>query len=262
MRLYYEIARTTFRRSMTYKLANVTGIVVNSFFGYIHSYIFVAVYSVVMSSQVAGFSLHQAISYAWFSQALIMVSQVWIDKEQSKTIVSGDAVSDISKPFDYQAFWLSRFAGNSVYAIIFRAIPIYAVGYLLFHIYLPHDLAVLPLFLISMILSIVVSFMLGYLFNLTTFWTLNPNGILTIGATVQMFFSGFIVPIAYMPDWAAWLSNVLPFQAVVSIPAQVWLGQRKDWTVLLPQVFWLIVLWLAGRLVTRIALRKVTIQGG
>ena len=85
---------------------------------------------------------------------------------------------------------------------------------------------------------------------------------LTLGATLQMFFSGFIVPIAYMPAWLGWLANVLPFQAVISIPMQVWLEQRQSWEVLLPQLLWAIILWWAARWLTGRAMRKITIQGG
>jgi len=261
VRLYYEVGRKAFQRSLAYKLATLTGIIVNSFFGYIHSYVFVAVYSTVLVSTVAGFSLTQAVSYAWLTQALITITQIWFDKEISKTIVSGDAVSDFSKPFDYQTFWFSKFAGNSFYACIFRAAPTYLVGFLLFGAQLPR-LSTWPLFLMSLLLSVVVSFLIGYIFNLTAFWTLNPTGMLTLGATLQMFFSGFIVPIAYMPDWLGWLANILPFRAVISIPMQIWLEQRQTWEVLLPQLLWAFVLWGAARWLTGRAMRKITIQGG
>ena len=123
MRLYYEVGRKAFQRSLAYKLATLTGIIVNSFFGYIHSYIFVAVYSTVLVSTVAGFSLAQAISYAWLTQALITITQIWFDQEISKTIVSGDAVSDFSKPFDYQTFWLSKFARQQFLCLYFSGHP-------------------------------------------------------------------------------------------------------------------------------------------
>ncbi|MBN9391585.1 MAG: ABC-2 family transporter protein [Chloroflexi bacterium] len=262
LRLYYEVGRKAFQRSTTYKLATLTGLVVNSFFGYIHSYVFLAVYSSVLVSTVAGFSALNAVSYTWLSQALITVTQVWFEKDISKTIVTGDVVSDFYKPFDYQTFWFSRFAGNSVYAAIFRAIPTYTIGIIFFGAQLPQHLATLPLFLVSLVFSVTVSFLIGYIFNLTTFWTLNPNGVLTLGAIIQMFFSGFIVPLAYLPDWLGLLADLLPFQAIISIPAQVWLEQHTGWDILLPQIFWVLVLWFAARGVTRLASRKITIQGG
>jgi ABC-2 type transport system permease protein len=256
------VGRKAFQRSATYKLATFTGCVVNSFFGYIHSYVFVAVYSTVLVSKVAGFSLEQALSYVWFSQAMITVCQIWFDKELSKTIVTGDAISDFSKPFNYQLFWLSKFVGNSCYAIIFRAIPTYTIGVIFFGARLPQHFATFVLFVVSLALSVIISFLIGYLFNLTTFWTLNPTGVLSLGASVQMFFSGFIVPLAYLPDWLLWLANILPFQAIISIPMQVWLAQTPSWEILLPQVLWLGLLWLAGAWVTKQAFQEITIQGG
>jgi ABC-2 type transport system permease protein len=261
MRLYFEAARKTFQRSSTYRLATFTGIVVNSFFGYVYSYLYLAIYS-LMAAKVAGFSVLNAVSYTWFTQAMITITQIWFDKEISKTIASGDVVSDFSKPFDYQTFWLSRFMGNSFFAALFRGIPTYAVGMLLFGAQLPKNLATLPLFLVSLTLSVIVSFLIGYMVNLTTFWTINSNGVFMLGATIQMFFSGFLLPLAYMPDWLTSLANILPFQAIITIPAQIWLEQKSNWYMLLPQVIWIGLLWLLARQITRLAFRKVIIQGG
>lgn len=262
LRLYVEVALKAFKRSATYKLATLTGLIVNSFFGYVHSYVFVAVYATALTQEVAGYNLGNAVSYVWFAQASITVVQIWLDNDLSKTIVTGDVVSDFYKPFDYQTFWYSRFLGNSLYSIVFRAIPTYLLGILFFGAQLPQHFSTLPLFAVSLFLSISVSFLISYLFGITTFWTLNPVGFQALGATVQMFFSGFIVPLAYMPDWLNAVAAVLPFQAIISIPAQIWLEQRSDWAVLLPQIFWLIILWFVARWVTAQAMRKVTVQGG
>lgn len=261
MRLYYETARKTFQRSSTYRLATLTGIVVNSFFGYISTYLFLAIYS-LNTGKVAGFSVINVISYTWFSQALISVTQIWFDKELSKTIATGEVVSDFSKPFDYQTFWLSRFVGNSFFSAIFRSIPTYAIGIVFFGAQLPKDLATVPLFLASLVLSVVVSFLTCYMVNLSAFWTISASGVFMLAATVQMFFSGFIIPLAYMPDWLVTLANILPFRAIITIPAQIWLEQTQGWEMLLPQIAWAVLLWFVARFVTRLARRKLTIQGG
>jgi ABC-2 type transport system permease protein len=262
MRLYYETARKTFQRSSTYRLATLTGIVVNSFFGYITCQVFLALYSSVQTEKIANFGLTNTLSYTWYTQAMISTVQVWFDKEISKTIVTGDIVSDFAKPFDYQTFWLSRFVGTSFFSFLFRSIPTYVVGMLFFGAQLPKNLVTVPLFLTSLSLSIGVSFLIGYMVNLTSFWTISSAGSFTIMSTVQMFFSGFVVPIAYMPDWLIGLSNLLPFRAIISIPAQIWLEQQTGWEILLPQVGWLVLLWLLARQITNLARRKVTIQGG
>lgn len=262
IQLYYEVGRKAFQRSTTYKLATLTGLIVNSFFGYIWSNVFLAVYSSTLVSNVAGFSVQNAVSYTWLAQALITVTQIWFNTDLSKTIVTGDVVSDFYKPFDYQTFWFSRFAGNSVYAAIFRAIPTYIIGMIIFQAQLPNHFETWPLFLVSLIFSVTVSFLMGYIFNLTTFWTLNPSGVLTLGAIIQMFFSGFTVPLAYLPDWLGTVANLLPFQAIISIPARVWLEKHTGWDILIPQIFWAVIMWFAAQGVTRVASRKITIQGG
>ncbi|HEX2909476.1 MAG TPA: hypothetical protein VH186_01615 [Chloroflexia bacterium] len=262
MRLYYEVAIKAFQRSSIYRLATLTGIVVNAFFGAIICYVYLAVYGQNPGAKVGGYDLPAILSYMWLSQALIVPTQIWFDKEISKTILSGDVVSDFSKPFDYQAFWLSRFIGNSLFGFLFRTIPTYLFGMLFFGAQLPQKpLTTAPLFFASLVLSIGVSFLIGYMVNLSAFWTINASGTFTLMATVQMFFSGFTVPLAFMPDWLGGLCRVLPFQTIIYSPSQIWLEQGSAW-LLLPQLLWLLILWWLARHLTRVARLKVTIQGG
>jgi hypothetical protein len=63
-----------------------------------------------------------AIDYVWIAQALIMPVYFWNWWEIANTIRTGDVVSDLAKPFDYYAFWLSRDAGRAIYHTLLRHI--------------------------------------------------------------------------------------------------------------------------------------------
>jgi ABC-2 type transport system permease protein len=261
MRLYFEIARKAYRRMGAYRLATLTGIVVNSFFAYIQTYVFIAVFAAV-TAQVNGLDLSRTITYVWLVQAMISITQIWFDREVAKTIATGDVVSDFSKPFDYQTYWFSRFVGNSFFGLIFRSLPTYLIGIIFFQATLPQNSAAYPLFITSLLFTVVVSFLTCFIVNIITFWTLSANGVFNFAIAIQMFFSGFIVPIAFMPDWLAAICYVLPFQAIINVPSRIWLEQEQSWAVLLPQVGWAIGLWFFARWLTALARQKVTIQGG
>lgn len=262
MRLYFEVGRKAFQRSSAYRLTTLTGIVVNSFFGYLYCSIYLGVYAGVNNAPVAGLTAANMVSYLWLTQAIIAPVQIWFNRDIANTIYSGAAVSDFSKPFDYQTFWYSRFLGNSIFSFFFRTLPTYTIGVIFFGASLPKQAATFPLFLLSLILSATLGFLTCYLINITAFWMVNANGAFSIGAGVQMFFSGFIIPIAYMPDWLAAICYALPFQALITVPAKIWLEQEQQLTALLPQIGWIGVLWLLAQQITRLAFRKIVIQGG
>ena len=77
--------------------------------------------------------------------------------------------------------------------------------------------------------------------------------------------SGLLIPIDWFPAWFQSLSMLLPFQAIAYYPLQIYLG-RVDGSpmliLLMLQLFWVVVLCSAGRLVWRLCQRQILIQGG
>ena len=77
MRLYYEIARRSFRRATIYRSAYIAGLLTNSFFGALRCFVYIALYGA--GGTVAGFTLNDAISYTWLTQSLISLGGGWVD---------------------------------------------------------------------------------------------------------------------------------------------------------------------------------------
>jgi ABC-2 type transport system permease protein len=80
-----------------------------------------------------------AIDYVWIAQALIMPVYFWNWWEIANTIRTGDVVSDLAKPVDYYAFWLSRDTGRTIYHTLLRWLPTMLLGVLLFNVHLPAE---------------------------------------------------------------------------------------------------------------------------
>jgi ABC-2 type transport system permease protein len=82
---------------------------------------------------------------------------------------------------------------------------------------------------------------------------------------VATFFSGSLVPLAMMPGWLQNLTLALPFAQALYVPVSLLSGITplsqlpRIWLV---QIVYLLVLAFLSRLVFRVAVRKVTVQGG
>jgi ABC-2 type transport system permease protein len=145
-----------------------------------------------------------------------------------------------------------------------RASLTYVVGMVLFGARIPTPGDALA-FLVAMTLAAVVSFGFSFIVNLTSFWLVDASGIMGFANILMMFFSGFLLPLAFFPPALQAVASVLPFQAITSIPAQVWLGKVEGDALvraLALQVFWVVTLAAVGLVVLRQAMRKVVIQGG
>ena len=264
MRLYWEVARRAYQRQVTYRTENLAGLVTNVFFGYLRAAVFVAVYQ-NGSSSIGGYGAQGAITYAWLTQAMIMVVALWGWWDIELTIRTGDVVSDLAKPFSYVGFWLARDMGRAAYFTIFRAAPILIAGQILFGLQWPSSPHVWLLFAVSLLLAQLVSFGFRFLLNVSAFWTTDARGLGQVAVAATTFLGGFVVPIRYFPDWLQPLILALPFAAITQTPADIFVervqGPALVGTLAL-QVFWAIAMLGAAQFLTLRATQRVIIQGG
>jgi ABC-2 type transport system permease protein len=264
MRLYWEVARRGFSRYATYRGATLAGVFTNSVFGFVRAYVLLAV--VAARPVVGGFDRADLISYVWLGQGLLMVIYLWGWNEVALRIRAGDIATDLSRPFDFQGWWLAQDLGRAAYHAVFRGIPPFVLGWLAFRtLTLPPSALHWVAFAASLVLAVNVSFGIRYLGNLGAFWMLDHRGAERIVAAVTTFLSGFIVPITFFPTWLERVARALPFAAVLQIPVDIFLGHRTGASLgrgLALQAWWAVVVLGAGRIVLARATRRLVVQGG
>ena len=263
MRLYWELAVRGYRRYATYHAATVAGVFTNSVFGFMRAYVMLAVFQ--RAAGIGGYDSRDAVTYVFIGQGMIMVAYLWGWWDVAISIKSGQVVTDLARPLDFQFYWLAQDLGRATYHAVFRGIPPFVVGALFFDVRLPHNPLTAPAFIVSILLAVCVSFSMRFMVNLTAFWLLDYRGPGRLATAMWTFLSGFIVPISFMPSpWDSLLRG-LPFAAIVEMPIQVFLEQRQGVELaqlLLFQAGWAVALLAAGRLLLSAAMRKVVIQGG
>lgn len=181
------------------------------------------------------------------------------------TIRTGEVVTDLSKPCDFFCYWCSRELGRVVYFFIFRGLPTYLAGLLIFPIETGAGWSVWLAFLLSLALGTVTGVVYRVLMNLAAFWMIEARSIVVFGLAIAQFFAGAYLPLVFFPAWLATLAAWLPFYGMMNGPAMVFLGKLSGpalfWEMVL-QLAWLLVLIGVVRLLTSIATRRVVVQGG
>ncbi len=263
LRFYFEVARTAFRRQLIYRWANIAGLLTNIFFGAIFSYVIIALFHA--RTVAAGYNVQDTLRYTWLVQAMVMVilSFGWYDLMY--TIRSGEVVSDLSKPCDFYWYWFSREAGRSAYYLLFRGLPTYLSGMLLFGIGVPGNWKVWPVYALSLSLGAMLGIAYRFLYNVIAFWVLEARAVGGLFVVIALFFTGSYVPVTFFPSWLRAISAWLPFSGLMNVPAEIFLGKLAGGALLLEigrQVLGIIVLTLVVRMLTAIATRRVIAQGG
>lgn len=263
MRLYYEIAWRSFRRATVYRSSYIAGILTNAFFGVLRSYMYIALYGA--GGAVAGFTLADAISYTWVTQALISIGAGWVfSRELMQSIRTGDVITDLTRPWNFYGYWLSQSLGERGFNLLVRGTLTYLIGVLYFRAVVPAAAQWMGI-AVAIALALVLSFAFSFIVNMSAFWLLDSSGVMMIANIMLSFFSGFLLPIAFFPAPLAAVARALPFQAITGLPAQIFLGQLHGAALgqaLLLQLVWAVVLVTLGVLLLRAAMYKVTIQGG
>lgn len=203
----------------------------------------------------------QIVAYAFVAGAISATFVPTWATEIVERIMSGDIVTDLYRPVDFQLWWLAKDAGSSAYRLFARGIPPVVVGSFVFDIALPTRLDVWIPFAVSIALAFLVIFAWKLLVSLSGFWLINPIGVIQLAAGLFTFGSGSLIPLAFMPSWLESVLRWLPFASMLQLPIEVLLG-RGIVDPLLRQAGWAIVLLALGRVVLRRAERKLVVQGG
>jgi ABC-2 type transport system permease protein len=265
--LWGAVARRSFRRYSTYRVATVAGIFTNTVFGVISSYVYIALWD--QRPHLGGYDVVDAVTFTWIAQALIIPVMVWgggFQVDFTERIRSGDIAIDLYRPTGLIPWWLASDLGRATYHLLVRATPMIAAGALLFRFRFPPDVFHACAFLLAVYLAVFVSFGLRFLVSLSAFWLLDSRGAESIAAILGIFCSGLLLPLVVFPDAMRRVLEALPWATFVQTPADVWLGQTGGVggtaAALLTQAAWGAALLALAAAALRAANRQVVVQGG
>jgi ABC-2 type transport system permease protein len=224
----------------------------------------------VLYTQKAGafnISLDQMVTYALVSSviSIILRPSGIVAYLISEKVRSGEIVMDILKPLDFHLHTLARNVGETLFSAAFLGIPTVLIAYFLLGMRLPASLGSGFLFLVSVIIGYGVMFSLSYLLGLLSVFTIDIDNIWWAYGAVTRFFSGSEIPLWLFPLFLSRAADLLPFKCAYSIPLSIYIGKFGPGEIaggMALQVFWLAVLAIAGRLLWRLAHRRLTVQGG
>ena len=263
MRLYWEIARRSFRRHLTYRAAAVAGLITNFGFGWLRVSVLLALYN--GRSAVEGITVSGLYAYIALTQAVITYLAMFGWYDLMNSVHTGEISADLLKPMHYYYYWLAQDAGRAAVAFLLRGVIIMLLFALVFPMTYPSGLGQWLAVATAVLLSWLVSFTYRFLINLAAFWTPNAKGIGRFSFIFAMFLSGFLMPLRLYPDWLQTIASWTPFPYMLNTIVEVYLGILQGpalWQALLTQAIWIVLLAAAGQLVLKTAVRRLVILGG
>lgn len=264
--LHVAVAARAFRRYSTYRAATLAGIFTNSVFGVIYSYAYLAVWA--ERPHAGGYDAHDAVTYVWIGQALLMTVAVWgggSTDDLAERIRTGDVAVDLYRPVNLVGWYLASDLGRAAFHFLTRGLGPTVLGLALFHIALPDGPVAALAFLGSLLLAVATSFGIRFLVAGSAFWLLDQAGVKMAAGVFAIFFSGMALPLVIFPEPLRSIAFALPWASYLQTPADIWLGKDSGVEVLAAlglQLVWVVVLLGACGLLLSAATRTVVVQGG
>ncbi len=263
MNVYLEFAKRSFQKLLAYRMSmafRLIGFLVSLIVVY---YLWKAIF--ITSPTIEGYSFKMMITYLILSFAINALYDLPVEYELANKIIRGDVAMDLTKPVDLQGVFFAESFGISVNQLIIYNIAFLIITASLFKIQPPASLTEFSFFVVSLLLGFIIMTAIGFITAVICFWTKDVWGIFFVKQAMVTFFAGAFIPLCFLPKWLENIAMVLPFHGVIYSPLSIYLSTisfYKMANLLVNQTFWAIILIVTGRMIWRVGIRRVVIQGG
>lgn len=262
---YLHLSRNSLMGSLTYRAHMIFQILASALAIVIQFFLWRSIYAATPGGMIKGMGFMDTFTYVSLAAAIMVLVRTWVDWGINGLIQSGDVITFLFKPVDFMTWTLFETIGLVAANLLTITIPTLLVlfGLLGAKVMIGWNILV---FLVAVGISAFMSFLLDFAIGLTCFWTQSIWGISTTKEVVVLLLSGALIPLAFYPEGLRQVLDWLPFAWMYNFPLTVLNAHTPDWGYWLRglgiQTFWLAALYLIVRGYYRIALRKLTVNGG
>lgn len=212
-----------------------------------------------------GIDIKTMITYSLINTSIstiLMNKVIYVVDDKLKT---GNITTDLLKPVHYPFLLFFDQLGNVIFQVIFTILPTIIITWSLYGLTFPTAPYLITAFLFSIFLALLISFLIGYLIALISFWFLTAFALDWMTSALITVFSGSFLPLWFFSDGWKFVSEILPFQYLGFIPAAIYMGRvgfDELFWILGKGVLWSLLLWLSTHLLWWSAIKRLVVQGG
>ena len=225
-----------------------------------------AIYGNDTSKNLSGYSFAAMVSY----YLLVMLSRAFssmpgLANNIALSVRDGSIKKYLLQPIDLLDYLLwQRIAHKLVYYAV--ATGPFALVFWLCRDYLPAwpGGAVMTAWVLSLLMGFAIGFLIESIIGLASFWFLEVSSLIFIYMMMSYFLSGHMIPLEWIEEWIPWV-NYLPFKYLAYFPAAILLGKVPAdslWVELSIELCWIVVLFIAARVIFHHGVRRYGAFGG
>lgn len=210
-----------------------------------------------------GFTLEEMLVYYGAMSVITYLTFDFADWNLQMLIRTGKYTTFILRPISHRFFALSQKIGHRTLGFFLEFLPVLLIYLFIFKINLiPPE----PFWaIVSVMLGFLMTFLLNYCIGLTAFWLTNADGIRRIFLLIRDLTAGMFVPLTFFPDIVQMILFFLPFQFMLYVPVQVFIGNYElaGFSLSVPQIVGfqllaVIFMWGISEVLVRLGENKFT----
>ena len=263
MKKYLYIIKTQIIKSMTYEFNVYGNIIMQTIIMITSAYFWRALYT--GRSVVNGVDAGSMQTYIIISSALSVLLITNVERRIGHSVEKGSVATDMMKPISLFGMFLAEDIGSIIALIFQNMLPILLIGSLMIKVPVMADIRNLPMFVISVVESFLINWLIAALFGMMAFTTINNNALIQVKKHLIRLLSGSIIPIWFFPEGVSKLLSALPFVYIYQLPLSIYIG-RGSRTKMISQMriqfIWLVILSALFFYAQSRITRKVMVQGG
>jgi ABC-2 type transport system permease protein len=216
------------------------------------------------TASIAGLSLEATLGYILLARIFQPLGYMDLVFEFGYNLTEGAIAYLLVRPLDLQLAYYAEDLATVATGLV-RQVPVTLLAVLFFGLRFPADPVVWAVFILSAVIGRSVLFCMDWILGCITFYTTEVWGLHTAVLGLTAFLSGGLVPLNMMPAWLRLIVQNTPFAQAIYVPISLLSGVTplsQAPRLLSIQVVWLIGMALLSRLVFRVAVRRLTVQGG
>lgn len=261
------LTRAGIIESLQFRLGTAVTLFGNLIYLSLVYFLWKAIYDSSGTDVVNGMTFYDTMIYLILATAIFNFLEMFIIWDMSRMVQSGEIVMHLLKPMKYRLYTFWSYSGSHISLFFLTFLPTFIVVMIVTKGAIPLGWNLLG-FIVSLVLALIINFNIEMLVAPICLYTESTWGINIVKETIVLLLSGATIPLVFFPESFRKVVEFLPFRAVYDIPLIILL--KKDGSDnlegLLPliglQLFWCVVLIIAGNLFWNHAVKRITVNGG
>ena len=263
LRLYWAILRGSIITGLVYRFGFLFTILGNVVYMCVAYFLWRSIYR--QSTTIHGLTFEQSFIYIALGSTVFILLKTYAEWAISREINDGKIAVYLTKPLDYQLYWLFLSLGFTVTNLVAITLPTVLLITLVFRVPIIPGPG-LVLFPLSLVMAFLISYNIDYTVGLMAFYTESTWGLSVTKEIIVSVLAGALLPLQFFPAVIQKVLLWLPFQAIYYTPLTMISQPAQSWgtflMMLLIQFVWVILSFIFTRLLYIQAIKVLRLSGG